>query len=170
MGVDINQGDYDQRTPLHLAVLWDHKEIVSYLISMGADVNCTDRWGANPLDDVHDAEIEDMLIKAGAKKGVQRESNPPPPLSIGEDQYRLLWAAFRGDLLLMQRLNIIGWKVDAYDYDGRTALGVAASEGHLDAVIYLVTHGANIYHRDFRNQTPFDDAQREGKTEVAEYL
>jgi len=53
-----------------LAVLWDHKEVASYLISMGANVNCADRWGANPLDDAQNAEIEDMLIKAGAKNGV----------------------------------------------------------------------------------------------------
>lgn len=51
----------------------------------------------------------------------------------------------------MQSLHILGWKVNAYDYDGRTALSIAASEGHLDAVKYLVSHGANAGHRDIRN-------------------
>lgn len=70
----------------------------------------------------------------------------------------------------MQRMNIIGWQIDAYDYDGRTALGVAASEGHLDAVKYLITHGANPLHRDFRNNTALDDARRENRETVIDYL
>ncbi len=54
----------------------------------------------------------------------------------------------------------MGWIVNAYDYDGRTALGVAASEGNFEAVKYLVTHGANPFHKDFRNNNAFDDAKR----------
>jgi hypothetical protein len=53
-----------------------------------------------------------------------------PICGIGDDQFRLFYAAFYNDILLMQRLNIMGWIVNAYDYDGRTALGVAASEGN----------------------------------------
>ena len=60
--------------------------------------------------------------------------------------------------------------MDAYDYDGRTALGVAASEGNLKAVKYLITHGANPNHRDFRNNNALDDAKREERIEVMEYL
>jgi glutaminase len=70
----------------------------------------------------------------------------------------------------MQRLNIIGWMVNAYDYDGRTALGVAASEGNIEAVKYLVTHGANPNHKDFRSNNAFDDAKREGHKEILNYL
>ena len=60
--------------------------------------------------------------------------------------------------------------MNAYDYDGRTALGVAASEGNLNAVKYLLTHGANPYHKDFRGNNAFDDAAREDRKEVFEYL
>lgn len=60
----------------------------------------------------------------------------------------------------------MGWIVNAYDYDGRTALGVASSDGNLKAVKYLITHGANPYHKDFRNNNAFDDAHRENRKEV----
>ena len=89
---------------------------------------------------------------------------------MSEDQFRLFYAAYNGDVLLMQTLHILGWKVNAYDYDGRTALGIAASEGHLDAVKYLVSHGANPLHRDIRNNDALGDARRENRTEVIAYL
>ena len=82
----------------------------------------------------------------------------------------MYFAAYDGDLLLIQTLHILGWKVNAYDYDGRTALGIAASEGHLDVVKYLVSHGANPLHRDIRNNDAISDARREGREDVIEYL
>jgi glutaminase len=67
-------------------------------------------------------------------------------------------------------LHVQGWKLNAYDYDGRTALHVAASEGRLDVVVYMVVHGANIHHRDCRNNDALADAMREGHTDVVEFL
>lgn len=70
----------------------------------------------------------------------------------------------------MEIFNIQGWKVNAYDYDGRTALGIAASEGNIEAVQYLVTNGANIRHRDARGNNPLDDAIREKRQQTIEFL
>jgi ankyrin repeat protein len=69
------------------------------------------------------------------------------------------------------------------DYDGRTPLGVAASQGNVEAVQYLLAHGANFSIKDIRGpsqtrracsfvdfrcrgNTPFDDAKREKREEV----
>lgn len=61
-------------------------------------------------------------------------------------------------------------RINSYDYGGRTALGIAASEGHLDAVRYLVSHGANIFHKDARGNNALDDAVRENRKLVIKYL
>lgn len=70
----------------------------------------------------------------------------------------------------MQTLYILSWQVNHYDYDGRTALGIAASEGHLDCVKYLVHHGAKLDHKDCRGNTALDDAKRENRTETVAWL
>jgi ankyrin repeat protein len=50
-GLDLNSGDYDRRTPLHLASAAGHLDIVKYLVENGAEASPHDRWGATPLND-----------------------------------------------------------------------------------------------------------------------
>ena len=57
-------------------------------------------------------------------------------------------------------------KINDYDYDGRSALSIAASEGHIDSVKFLVVNGADTTHKDARNNTPLDDAKREKRQAV----
>lgn len=47
--LDINAGDYDGRTALHLAAAEGHSEIVQYLIGQNAKLHEKDRWGNTPL-------------------------------------------------------------------------------------------------------------------------
>lgn len=49
--VNVNEGDYDRRTALHIAASDGFLEIVQYLVEdRAADVNVQDRWGGTPLD------------------------------------------------------------------------------------------------------------------------
>lgn len=49
-------------------------------------------------------------------------------------------------------------------------MGVAASDGNIDSVKYLVIHGANMLHKDARGNNALDDAIRENRMPVIEYL
>jgi glutaminase len=51
LGTDLNKGDYDARTPLHLAASNGHYHIVEYLLKKGVNPSPKDRWGATPLND-----------------------------------------------------------------------------------------------------------------------
>eukprot|EP00580_Thalassiosira_gravida_P018759 CAMPEP_0201671980 /NCGR_PEP_ID=MMETSP0494-20130426/31235_1 /ASSEMBLY_ACC=CAM_ASM_000839 /TAXON_ID=420259 /ORGANISM="Thalassiosira gravida, Strain GMp14c1" /LENGTH=883 /DNA_ID=CAMNT_0048153495 /DNA_START=588 /DNA_END=3240 /DNA_ORIENTATION=+ len=68
--VDINKGDYDKRTALHLAAGEGHLDVVQFLCKRGADVNVEDRWGGKPLDDAlqkGNERVAETLRKYGAK-------------------------------------------------------------------------------------------------------
>ena len=48
-GVDFNQSDYDQRTPLHVAVCEGHLNVCKFLIQVTkANIHKKDRWGMTP--------------------------------------------------------------------------------------------------------------------------
>jgi glutaminase len=67
-GVDLNEGEYDKRTGIHLAASEGHLEAVQFLIDKNVDINPKDRWGGTPLADAkregHKA-VEELLKKHG---------------------------------------------------------------------------------------------------------
>ena len=71
-GVDLNGGDYDRRTALHLAASEGQLEVVRYLLAREVDVNPLDRWGGTPLDDAHRENrqtVAELLASHGAQPG-----------------------------------------------------------------------------------------------------
>ncbi|RZC67513.1 hypothetical protein C5167_011216 [Papaver somniferum] len=69
-GVNINFQDIDGRTALHIAACQGVADVVELLISRGADIDPTDRWGSTPLADaIHykNHNVIKLLEKSGAK-------------------------------------------------------------------------------------------------------
>ncbi len=78
-----------------------------------------------------------------------------------------------GDLSALKRVNIHNnSEFCKGDYDNRTPLHLAASNGHLNVVKYLIEECGiiNVNPIDRWNGTPYHDALREKHSEVAEYL
>eukprot|EP00736_Rhodelphis_marinus_P014013 Rmarinus@m.24588 len=70
--VDLSLGDYDGRTPLHLAASGGNTTCVKYLLRLNVDVNRRDRWGKTPYDDAVVEDLHDiatLLAVHGAKPG-----------------------------------------------------------------------------------------------------
>ncbi|KAK1804402.1 hypothetical protein P4O66_020410 [Electrophorus voltai] len=81
--------------------------------------------------------------------------------SEGYQIMNVLLAAYRGDLHSLRRHFLSGADVNAVDYDGRSALHVAASEGRLEVISFLVENaGADCTLKDRWGNTALQEALR----------
>ncbi|KAG0213243.1 hypothetical protein BGX28_004816 [Mortierella sp. GBA30] len=65
-GVSINAQDEFGYSALHAAASYGHKDLITFLLENGADVNIQDPEGDSPLFVCETVEIAEMLVKAGA--------------------------------------------------------------------------------------------------------
>jgi CRP-like cAMP-binding protein len=168
-GCDPNMADYDQRTALMLASARGFRDVVTVLLSASANPNTEDTFGGTALFEAckhgHD-DIIDLLVKSGAKLGVVEGSAKQEKMAS-----LLCSTVHSGDLKLLRRLLRAGADVNAADYDGRTALHIAAAEGNVPAVELLVVEGgADVEKRDRWGATAGEEARRVGARGVEMFL
>lgn len=168
--INYNYGDYDRRTPLYYAARGDRMSSVVYLIDEAkVAINTLDRWGATAMDyTIVGSSMESIFIE---RKGIrtQKEQIKVPlnaSVNLTDNQARLMYAIFYGDMDTLQVLDNIGSKFDFADIDGRMPLHIAASEGKLDIVKFLLNKGADITKTDNRGNTAKDDAAREKHAQI----
>ncbi|CAL1541132.1 unnamed protein product [Lymnaea stagnalis] len=83
----------------------------------------------------------------------------------------LLFAAYNGDVTAIRRCALMGMDMSHADYDGRTALHVAAAEGHTPVIKFLLEKcNCSPFLKDRWNFIPIDDAKRFKHTETVELL
>ena len=62
-GVDFNQSDYDQRTPLHVAVCEGHIDVCRFLIHVTkANVHRKDRWNVTPFEEAEKSDNPELKL------------------------------------------------------------------------------------------------------------
>lgn len=164
----VNFRDYDRRTALHVAASEGNLEICQYLVIVKrAKINRSDRWGGSPLDDTHrhrHQEVALFLRQQGAVTG------------SGNQSTNLITAAADGDVDEVQMLltaasaKLVESIVSKGDYDKRTPLHLAASEGHASIVALLCKAKANVNSEDRWGSRPLDDALKAEQEECASIL
>ncbi len=82
------------------------------------------------------------------------------PKNVNNAAQLLCTAAAQGDLAALQRLVDAGIDVNSTDYDKRSPLHLAASEGKVQAAEWLLKHKANVNAVDRFGNTPLSDALR----------
>ncbi|KAK6053549.1 ankyrin repeat protein [Cooperia oncophora] len=110
----------------------------------------------------------DSLLHADSKKHDPRRriGNRDTEIVVS-----LLFAAKYGDFDVVRRMYLQGTNLEMADYDGRTALHVAAAEGHMHLVKFFV-NVAKVNHqpRDRWGRTPLDDARSFHHEDVVRFL
>mmetsp|Transcript_427 Transcript_427/g.1029 ORF Transcript_427/g.1029 Transcript_427/m.1029 type:complete len:689 (-) Transcript_427:196-2262(-) len=153
----VNFRDYDRRTALHVAASEGHLHVCKFLIEKyKVRINRSDRWGGSPLDDAHrhqHKEVIQYLRENGATTGSgNRSTNLIKAAAEGDlDEVKLLVTTFSEQTA--QKLDL-----NKGDYDKRTALHLAAGEGHTEIVGLLLLKGADPNALDRWNRSPLDDA------------
>lgn len=109
----------------------------------------------------------DNLKHASNKKDPRRQKYETKGLSI----VNLLFSAASGDVTAMRRHKLSGMDMTLCDYDGRTALHLAAAEGHLECVTFLLEHCNVPYNtKDRWGNLPITEARTFGHKKVVDYL
>ena len=135
-GANISAGDYDMRTPLHIATSEGNLEMTQYLLERGALVHMKDRNSDTPLVCAvlsGNVALVQLLVSVGAHLTLSRTM-------MGE---RLCQAAKDADLQRVLCWLEAGVDINQADPSGRTCVEAAAAAGHHDMVSALVKRGAN---------------------------
>ena len=82
----------------------------------------------------------------------------------------LLFAAAGNDITRIRQLIAKGIPVHAGNFDSRTALHLAAAEGNLETVKLLINYNHPLNVRDRWKSTPLDEAKRENRTTVYNFI
>uniref|UniRef100_A0A0K0E4B9 glutaminase n=1 Tax=Strongyloides stercoralis TaxID=6248 RepID=A0A0K0E4B9_STRER len=83
----------------------------------------------------------------------------------------LLYAAKKGEIQTVRRLYLQGANLNMSDYDGRTALHLAACEGHPNLVKFLLIVGkVNHAPKDRWGRIPYDEAKAFGHEDCAKII
>ena len=181
-GANVNVQDSDGRTPLMIHAEKGNKDIVSYLIAHGADVDRGDTAGQTALHltvystALHISghlSIVKILVDGGANVNVQDKYGCTPLIIHAEKGNKDIVSYFiahgadvdrkdpagrtalhiSGHLSIVKILVDVGANVNVQDKYGRTPLMIHADKGNKDIVSYLVTHGADVDRKDSKGQT-----------------
>uniref|UniRef100_A0A673YS42 asparaginase n=1 Tax=Salmo trutta TaxID=8032 RepID=A0A673YS42_SALTR len=120
MGSNLSLGDYDGRTPLHIASCEGHLKVVQYLLSQGATVYAKDRYGDTPLRNAvrfRHKEVVKLLRKTGAH--FSRDE-------LEDAGSELCSLAASADIEGLKMWHLAGGDLDTPGYDRQTPMEVVS--------------------------------------------
>ncbi|XP_034176764.1 L-asparaginase isoform X1 [Osmia lignaria lignaria] len=162
-GADISQRNADGRTALHIACCEGYLKVVRCLLRMGANVHIKDRFDRTPLTDAIEYdhhEVIKVLMQCGAHLHGSAHV-------IGE---KMCAAAAVGNVKRLESYHLANADLSQKDFSGRTPLHLAALHNKVQAVKFLLEHGAETGSVDKINQSPYNLAVTVDSVEAASLL
>ncbi|KAL3187398.1 hypothetical protein MRX96_025466 [Rhipicephalus microplus] len=156
---NVNAKDSEQWTPLHAAATCGHIHLVRYLISRGADLLAVNADGNMPYDICEDEPTLDYIESEMAKRGITQEM-------IDETR-----AANEVMMLSdLKGLSDAGGDLEFRDEQGATPLHIAAANGYVSVVEFLLDQHVSTDVCDNDQWQPIHAAACWGHPDVLEML
>jgi len=179
--VDVDVRGIDDRTPLHMAVDRGLLEVTRILIERGASINARDSSDRTPLhptfsvrpgtfDDTY-FDVMRYLLEHGADVGAQANTEHPTPLHLAS-----YYGGFKVAKLLLNRgvnINVRDEKCQTPLHKALTDLDNTVSalwDYYVDAVRFLLDHGADLDAEDNNHSTPLHVISKYGNTKATQLL
>ncbi|KAJ4933358.1 hypothetical protein JOQ06_030190 [Pogonophryne albipinna] len=127
------------------------------------------RFFFGPMD--YESLQQELALKAPLWKKVAPTESHQDSSTTVKSVINLLFAAYTGDVSAMRRFALSSVDMEQRDYDSRTALHVAAAEGHTEVVRFLLEAcKVNPVSRDRWGNTPLEGAVLFGHPDVVAIL
>jgi len=163
-GADVNAGEADGTTALHLAVRRDDLTTADILLRAGADPNRANRYGIVPLR-LAAANGSHLMIERLLTSGADAKA------TSADGETVLMTAARTSSVESLQTLLKNGADLSAKERRrGTTALMWAADAGQPKAVAFLLKSGARVQERSKSDYSPLLMAVRAGSVGSVELL
>ncbi|XP_011187270.2 protein phosphatase 1 regulatory subunit 12A isoform X1 [Zeugodacus cucurbitae] len=158
-GANVDAQDSDKWTPLHAAATCGHLELVRILIDHGANLLAVNTDGNMPYDLCDDENTLDYIEAEMSKRGVTQELIDETRSSTERQMLK--------DLMEVART---GGDLEEPDYQGATPLHIAAANGYVRVVEFLLEMHVNVDAVDKDMWSPVHAAACWGHLEVLEML
>ncbi|XP_044726615.1 serine/threonine-protein phosphatase 6 regulatory ankyrin repeat subunit B-like [Chrysoperla carnea] len=162
-GVDVDAGERNGLTALHIVTQEGSNDIVKLLLERGAEVDSKTKYNITPLyfsAQRGQQEIIETLLKFGADINCRNM-----------DGNRALHIASQfGHVKVVTTLLEYGCDINSRDIDGKTALHIASHEGRFKVFTTLLEYGCDINSRDKVGNTALHIASHLGHNEVVTTL
>ncbi|XP_056633981.1 protein phosphatase 1 regulatory inhibitor subunit 16B [Diorhabda sublineata] len=158
-GANVNAEDSEKWTPLHAAATCGHLKLVRILVSRGANLLAVNADGNMPYDICEDEAALDYIESEMARRGVTQQL-------IDETR-----AATEAQMLRdLKKIAANGGNLEYYDAQGATPLHIAAANGYISVVEFLLDLGVRTDVKDKDEWQPSHAAACWGHPEVLELL
>jgi len=152
----LNSKDFTKRNPLHIAAINGNLEATEFLIKCNVNVKELDDLFNTPLNYACLRKHKVVAMKIKESGGILNMR--------GEFGDLFCKLAFENDLETLRLFYLCGANLMTGNYDLRTLAHIAAAEGKLDIIKFLIDEvNVNIMISDRWGNTPYDDAFGEVK-------